>query len=492
VVELARRQDVAVGQVVIHALQAGGAGIADPACLDRGRLAGEYRQAVVRRVAGQIDQDVDAVLADALRQGVVVQTHHVGPLRHIALEALADGIEDDVVVIGVQRHAGAAGQALEDRFDEGSHGMVAQVARDEADAQHALRVALVGVRLPLLAQRLFDTFGIAQVLGEQLFGVDVLHLAHREQHVAVHARVVRLELEHAAVGVDGAGHAALAHQGNADGVPGQRILRIDRDRGARAGFGFGQAVHVEQGDGQVVVRVGPLRIQFQGALQADDRLLVAARLLQQQAEVAIGLGVLVIAFRGPGHGLDRRLDVAAHVVDHAQRLPAEGIARAIDGQQMGHVLGLVEAALLHQAAEGLDLLARGRAVLGARQALGQGVECVTAQAMAAAQVDGFACGRQLDAVEQDFDVSEPVRGFARIRLDRAGQVGSRFRQAPGLPFQQAQLVLRLGMAWMHVEDGAAQRGGLVELAGVDVLKGELHGLIGNALDLFVKRYSRGV
>jgi hypothetical protein len=45
---------------------------------------------------------------------------------------------------------------------------------------------------------------------------------------------------------------------------------------------------------------------------------------------------------------------------------------------------------------------------------------------------------------------------------------------------------------MHVEDGAAQRGGLVELASVDVLERELHGLIGNALDLVVKRYSRGV
>jgi hypothetical protein len=44
---------------------------------------------------------------------------------------------------------------------------------------------------------------------------------------------------------------------------------------------------------------------------------------------------------------------------------------------------------------------------------------------------------------------------------------------------------------MHVEDGAAQGGGLVELAGIEVLEGELHGLVGNALDLVVKRYSRG-
>jgi hypothetical protein len=114
------------------------------------------------------------------------------------------------------------------------------------------------------------------------------------------------------------------------------------------------------------------------------------------------------------------------------------------------------------------------------------------KSMAAAQVDGLARGRQFDAVEQDFDIGQPVGGFSRVRLDRAGQVGSRFRQAPGLPFQQAQLVLRLGVAGMHVEDGAAQRSGLVELAGIDVLVGELHGLFGNALDLFIERYNRGV
>jgi hypothetical protein len=43
------------------------------------------------------------------------------------------------------------------------------------------------------------------------------------------------------------------------------------------------------------------------------------------------------------------------------------------------------------------------------------------------------------------------------------------------------------MARMHVEDGAAQYRGLVELAGLDVLEGELHCLPCNALDLFVDR-----
>jgi hypothetical protein len=43
------------------------------------------------------------------------------------------------------------------------------------------------------------------------------------------------------------------------------------------------------------------------------------------------------------------------------------------------------------------------------------------------------------------------------------------------------------MAGLHVDDRAAQRCGLLELAGVDVLEGELHRLLGNALDLFAER-----
>jgi hypothetical protein len=54
-------------------------------------------------VAGQVDQDVDAIGDDLRVQRSVVQAGHVAPLRHVAAQARGDRIVHRIVVIGVER-----------------------------------------------------------------------------------------------------------------------------------------------------------------------------------------------------------------------------------------------------------------------------------------------------------------------------------------------------------------------------------------------------
>ena len=124
-VELSGRQQKTVRQVVIHAAQAGRAVIADPANLHGCRFTGKSQQAMVPRVIGQVEQDVDAISADFFRQCGVAEVQHRMPVLHIATQALRDAVVGAVVGIGVQRQAGISGQMRQHRLDKIGHRVVA-------------------------------------------------------------------------------------------------------------------------------------------------------------------------------------------------------------------------------------------------------------------------------------------------------------------------------------------------------------------------------
>jgi hypothetical protein len=128
----------------------------------------------------------------------------------------------------------------------------------------------------------------------------------------------------------------------------------------------------------------------------------------------------------------------------------------------------------------------------ARQALGQLVDRRAFHAMALGQPEDLAGGLQLRAREQDFDVVQPAGRIRGIRLQRGRQVDGGGGQVVRLPFQQAELVMGLRMVRLHLEDGTADHGGLVQLAGLDVLHDQAHRFCGDALDFFVERYGRGL
>src|SRR5207302_9658390 len=123
---------------VIDRAETGGAEKPDPRHLDGGWFRGEDLEPAVRRVAGEIDQDVDAVTAD-LRRNVVVadvdgRAPLVGqrpePLRHL-IRILDLGVAIDLDLPAVMRD--------QQRLDEMSDGVAAKVRRDIADAQAPLR-----------------------------------------------------------------------------------------------------------------------------------------------------------------------------------------------------------------------------------------------------------------------------------------------------------------------------------------------------------------
>src|SRR5262249_31403688 len=90
---------VAVGQQVVHGSQPGGADVAQPAQLHRGRLAGEHQQPVPGGVAGQIDEEVDVIGADLLGQALVAPAGHVVPGGGRGPEAGGEVVGVDAVAV---------------------------------------------------------------------------------------------------------------------------------------------------------------------------------------------------------------------------------------------------------------------------------------------------------------------------------------------------------------------------------------------------------
>ena len=103
-----RRRDPRVGQEVVHLGQAGAGAIAEPAHLQGRGLPGEQGQAVARRVAGQVEQDVDRVLVMDLRgESFIGQAQHRMPGAATGPDPRAQVVF--VSVVGIDDELDAAG-----------------------------------------------------------------------------------------------------------------------------------------------------------------------------------------------------------------------------------------------------------------------------------------------------------------------------------------------------------------------------------------------
>jgi hypothetical protein len=92
---LHRRIGVEVGQAVVDRRHACAAQIPEPCDLDRRRLEKKQRQAVVGRMAVQIDQNVDRVVANApggLASGISDRGQNGRPTRQAGGDIVAAGI----------------------------------------------------------------------------------------------------------------------------------------------------------------------------------------------------------------------------------------------------------------------------------------------------------------------------------------------------------------------------------------------------------------
>ena len=88
----AGRIEIGIGEAVVDGGQAGGAGIAEQGDLDGGGFAGEDEQAVVGGVQGEVDEDVDLVVADLVGGLFVGEADDVAPVVGVGSESGGDGV----------------------------------------------------------------------------------------------------------------------------------------------------------------------------------------------------------------------------------------------------------------------------------------------------------------------------------------------------------------------------------------------------------------
>ena len=137
-----RRQADPVRQDEIHLREAGGREIAQPGDLDGSRPPREDGQAVVHGVAGQVDQDVNAVVVDEARGGFVGKASQRLPPRHVPAQPSRELVRLRVRRIGHPLDAAGVGMG-ERRFEEVADRVLAQVAGDQPHAQ-AFRGGVAG------------------------------------------------------------------------------------------------------------------------------------------------------------------------------------------------------------------------------------------------------------------------------------------------------------------------------------------------------------
>ena len=191
-----------IGEQVVHDRQAGRSLIADPTDLNRRRLAGEDQQAVVSGVACKVEEDVDPVRPDLLRQPFVAHAGHIAPVGRGGLKAMSQAVFDDSVGV-TDRLMLFLAEVLQDADQEIADRMPPQIGRNEAQAEadpengsvfdRASHGTVQGCRV------------LAVVLGMGLGQCrrrDIRAIVKRVEQVAVRRGVVRLYCQRPAIAGD--------------------------------------------------------------------------------------------------------------------------------------------------------------------------------------------------------------------------------------------------------------------------------------------------
>ena len=163
--------------------------------------------------------------------------------------------------------------------------MVAEITRDEADAQPALRVAIVGEGAAA-QQRVRIAAAVGQSVGGIFLGRNIGRVELGEQAVGGDEQLRRVEIEGVIERLHGLAEAPEGQQGAAAiavcaGIPG---LQHDRPLGMPQGFAVPEAPLVDAGD--VGMRDREIGIEFEGLLERRDGAIVIAPVGQDSAKSA--------------------------------------------------------------------------------------------------------------------------------------------------------------------------------------------------------------
>ena len=321
----ARRRTDVIAQVVVDGLQAGGAAKAHPAQRHRRRLAREQVEPVALGMAGQIDQDVDAVGAYTRGQGVGVQPLRGHPMVDQHAQALGRRI-------GGQAHLGIGEQlegqpvvASQQGLEKETAGVLPEVRRDIAHPQAAAGRRWVGMGPPVRALRRAERGLVRRIALVDLLGAGVGVVVQREQQIVEGDAIVRIRRHRARQQVHRGIHLADRHMEAAQVVQrgGERWLQGNRL--LEAPGGLGHLTFGVQYQTQVVERLGMLRAQGQRRAQCRDGGRALLQLEVGATQVGQGFGVVRQQLGGTLLGDQGFFPATLRLQQAAQRLPGEAM-----------------------------------------------------------------------------------------------------------------------------------------------------------------------
>ncbi len=283
-----------IGQQVVDRLQAGGAHVAGPCDLDRRRLAGEDEEPVVTGMARQVEEDVDGVVANALRQPLVAPVADVPPCGGRAADAGGDVIVVHRVVVADRLRLPPV-EVLEHANDEEADRVAMEIGRQKSDPQRPIRIAEIGVGVNLRAESLAEGPVEAGVGRGKILGRDPVTVLERAEQVAPGREGMLFEGEHAFIRLDrlvdpplvledvsqmekslpeahaklcgamegglGLREPAERFQGQAEGEVGVRVVGFDRDGPLEHREGLGGPVEVQERGAEVRMPLGIVPVE---------------------------------------------------------------------------------------------------------------------------------------------------------------------------------------------------------------------------------------
>ena len=269
-------------------------GIAEEGELHRRRAQGEDAEAMAGGVAGEIDQEVDAIGADAAVQGLIIEASGLDPLRgglagpgRIAIVHRTGVIHRHLKLIAIE--------ALQQRQHEQVDRMLAvEISRHQPEPQGPVGVAAVGEVLGGGAAGLDRGAEVAVPLGH-LLGAELIDIegGHGDAGGQAGGGVAECGVMGLHRSQVGAGIAAAAGQGIEQkghlGVGRIELQNLLADR-----FGFAELVHLPVKAGEGLEGGDVLRGQLAGPLEHGERLLPVVVLVdplgQQAQEGGVGGG----------------------------------------------------------------------------------------------------------------------------------------------------------------------------------------------------------
>lgn len=298
-------------------------------------------------MAGQVDQDVDPVLAHPLGQLRMGEPASMAPDIHHALELLGGGIRETHVRIGVDFEVAMLVMAQQ-RQDEGAAGVEAEVRRHIADPQPPRGPMVVGIGA--VGRLRIEVPGDLQVAAQHLAMIEMRMVVQGEQVIAVEAAAavqMALQQAHGLLDAQGGGiepgqvderAILLRPLGQLDGAL-ERLLRLDvahlvqqghaqhvpaagagLDGQRRAGILLrqGRGIGLDVLPGQLDPAQGLVRRQGDGPLQAAFGIHMAGLQAVHQAEVAPATALPLFDPQGLEEALLGLLQLAQAAVHHAE------------------------------------------------------------------------------------------------------------------------------------------------------------------------------